>query len=529
LGAGSSGGEDTRIDWPSLLPGARTYGNSPETVSAVFYDSRLVTPGSVFVAVPGALPPRSRDGHDFTQAALDRGASVVVVQADRQAKWRTAAGSGRAAFVVVDDTRRALARIAAAFWGFPARRLVTIGVTGTDGKTTTVHLIASVLEAAGLSVDYLSSVAFKTGGDAEINATHMTTVQSPEVQASLAKMVNAGHHYAVIEASSHGLALNRLDECEFDVAVFTTLSSDHLDFHGDLAEYLAAKGRLFEMLDEGVDKGVAKTAVLNADDPASATLHSRTLARAMTYGIDAAADLRAENLRLEALQSDFEIVGTFGRQTVRLPLPGRHSVYDALAASAAALSLGVSPEAIARGLAAFEGVPGRMEMIDGGQPFRVVVDIASTPEALRRALQVLRPLAKGRLIIAFGCAGERDRGRRDGMGRVAGELADFAVLTNEDPRSEDPEAIIADIAAGLVDVGRREGSDFVRVVDRREAIRRTFAMSRPGDVVLLAGKGTEQSIVIGDEHMSWDERRVARELLSELQMYGRGSVPDPQS
>ena len=518
MGAGSSGGERTQIDWQSLLPDARTCGEPPETVAAVCYDSRLVTPGSVFVAVPGALPPRSVDGHDFIEPALESGATVVVVQADRQAKWQSLVESARAAFVVVDDTRRALARIAAAFWAFPARRLVTIGVTGTDGKTTTVHLIASVLEAGGLSTGYLSSVALKTGGDAELNATHMTTVQSPEVQESLAAMVRAGRRYAVIEASSHGLALNRLDECGFDVAAFTTLSSDHLDFHGHMADYLAAKGRLFEMLDESVDKGVVKTAVLNADDPASATLRSRTSAKAVTYGIDAPADLRAENLRLDALQSDFDIVGPFGRQPVRLPLPGRYSVSDALAASAVALSLGVSPEAIAVGLAAFEGVPGRTEMIDCGQPFRVVVDIASTPEALRRVLQVLRPLAKGRLVAVFGCAGERDRGRRDGMGRVAGELADFAVLTNEDPRSEDPNAVIADIAAGLVDAGRHEGSDFVRVVDRREAIRHAFAISRTGDVVLLAGKGTEQSIVIGDEHVPWDERRVARDLLSDLRM-----------
>jgi UDP-N-acetylmuramoyl-L-alanyl-D-glutamate--2,6-diaminopimelate ligase len=466
--------------------------------------------------VPGALPRRSVDGHDFIEIALDRGAGVVVVRVDRRAKWQALAEGGRAAFVVVDDTRRALARIAAAFWGFPARRLVTIGVTGTDGKTTTVHLIASVLEAAGMPVGYLSSVAFKTGGDAELNATHMTTMQSPEVQEALAEMLRAGQRYAVIEASSHGLALNRLDECEFDIAVFTTLSRDHLDFHGDIAEYVAAKGRLFEMLDESVDKGLVKTAVLNADDPASASLRSRTKAGALTYGIDAPADLRAESLRLDPLESVFDMTGPFGKKAVRLPLPGRYSVYDALAASAVALSLGVSAEAIAGGLAAFQGVPGRMEMIDCGQPFRVVVDIASTPDALRRVLQVLRPLATGRLNVVFGCAGERDRGRRDGMGRVAGELADFAILTNEDPRSEDPDAIIADIAAGLVEAGRREGSDFVRVVDRREAIRHAFEMTRPGDVVLLAGKGTEQSIVIGDEHVAWDERAVARELLAEL-------------
>lgn len=475
-----------------------------------------MTQGSAFVAVPGALPPRSRDGHDYVAQALDRGAAVVVVQGDHRRQWEAPAKSGRAAFVVVDDTRRTLARIAAAFWGFPARRLVTIGVTGTDGKTTTVHLIASVLEAAGWPVGYLSSVAFKTGGDAELNATHMTTMQSPEVQGSLAEMLRAGQRYAVIEASSHGLALNRLDECEFDIAVFTTLSSDHLDFHGDIGEYVAAKGRLFEMLDESVDKGVAKTAVLNADDPASAALRSRTKAGALTYGIDAPADLRAESLRLDPLESVFDMTGPFGKKAVRLPLPGRYSVYDALAASAVALSLGVSAEAIAGGLAAFQGVPGRMEMIDCGQPFRVVVDIASTPDALRRVLQVLRPLARGRLIVVFGCAGERDRGRRDGMGRVAGDLADFAILTNEDPRSEDPDAIITDIAAGLVEHGRREGSDFVRVVDRRGAIRHAFEITRPGDVVLLAGKGTEQSIVIGDEHVAWDERAVARELLAEL-------------
>jgi UDP-N-acetylmuramoyl-L-alanyl-D-glutamate--2,6-diaminopimelate ligase len=507
--------ENIRINWRSLLPNARIYGGPPETVAAVCYDSRDLTPGCVFVAVPGAQPPRSVDGHDFILPALDSGASVVVVQGDRLTKWQSLVESGRAAFIVVDDTRRALARIAAAFWRFPARRLITIGVTGTDGKTTTAHLIASVLEAAGLSTGFLSSVAFKTGGEAELNATHMTTLQSPEVQESLAAMVRAGRRYAVIEASSHGLALNRLDDCEFDVAVFTTLSSDHLDFHGEMAQYLAAKGRLFQMLDESVEKGVAKTAVLNADDPASATLRSHTRARAITYAIDAAADLRAENLRLHALQSDFDMVGPFGRQAVHLPLPGNYSVYDALAAVAAALALGVAPEAIAAGLATFQGVPGRMEVIDCGQPFRVVVDIASTPDALRRVLQVLRPLTERRLIAVFGCAGERDRGRRDGMGRAAAELADFVVLTNEDPRSEDPDAIIADIATGLIEAGRREGSDFVRIVDRREAIRHAFAVARPGDMVLLAGKGSEQSIVIGDRHVSWDERVVAREVLSE--------------
>ncbi|MGA2285630.1 MAG: UDP-N-acetylmuramoyl-L-alanyl-D-glutamate--2,6-diaminopimelate ligase [Dehalococcoidia bacterium] len=504
----------TRIDWPLLLPDARFVGEPASDVTAVCYDSRLVTPGSVFVAVPGALPPQSRDGHDFIPMALDKGAAAIVVQADRQAKWQPQA-NGSVAFIVVPDTRRALARIAAAFWGFPARRLVTIGVTGTDGKTTTVHLIAACLEAAGLPVGYLSSVAFQTTAHSELNATHMTTLQSPEVQEMLARMVAGGRGYAVIEASSHGLALNRVDECEFDVAVFTTLSSDHLDFHGDAAAYLAAKGRLFEMLDESVDKGVAKTAVLNADDPASAALRARTRANAVTYAIDAPADLRAESVRLEPLASAFDLVGPFGRMSVRLPQSGRHNVYDALAAGAVALALGVAPETVRDGLAAFRGVPGRTEMIDCGQPFTVVVDIASTPEALRRVLQVLRATTNGHLIAVFGCAGERDRNRRDGMGRAAAELADFAVLTNEDPRSEDPDAIIDEIARALVAAGRREADDFERIPDRRAAIRRAFELARSGDVILLAGKGTEQSIVIGDTHIPWDERVVARELLQE--------------
>ena len=505
-----------RIDWSGLLAGAEVIGAPPAEVSGVCYDSRAVTPGSLFAAVPGAMPPLSRDGHDFIAQALDRGAAVVVVQADHRRQWEALAKSGRAAFIAVEDTRPALATVAAAFYGFPARRLKTVGVTGTDGKTTTVHLIDAVLEAGGLSTGFLSSVELKADDGPQLNATHMTTLQSPEVQALLAEMVAAGRDCAVVEASSHGLALRRVDGCEFDIAVFTTLSSDHLDFHGTPDEYLAAKGCLFSMLDEGVDKGVAKTAILNADEPASAYLRSCTGARAITYGIEGEADIRAEDIEFEGLRSSFTVVGPFGRLHAQIPLSGRHSVYDALAAAATGLALGVTPEAIVSGLAGFRGVPGRMEVIDCGQPFRVIVDIASTAEALRRVLGVLRPLTARRLWVVFGCAGERDPARRDGMGRAAGELADFAVLTNEDPRTEDPDAIIDGITQGLAEAGRREGSDFVRIVDRRQALRYAFEQAQAGDTVLLAGKGSEQSIVIGREHIPWDERRVARELLREL-------------
>jgi UDP-N-acetylmuramoyl-L-alanyl-D-glutamate--2,6-diaminopimelate ligase len=505
-----------RIDWPNLLDGAKLIGVPPSEVSSICYDSRAITSGSVFVAIPGAMPPLSRDGHDFLLQALDKGASVIVAQADHVEKWEAPARSGRAAFVIVEDTAQALALVAAAFYGFPARQLKTVSVTGTDGKTTTVHLIDAVLEAGGLSTGFLSSVEFKTSGEPQLNATHMTTLQSPEVQALLAEMVAADRECAVIEASSHGLALHRVDECEFDVAVFTTLSRDHLDFHGTLEEYLSAKGRLFSMLDESMDKGIAKTAVLNADDPASEYLRSCTQSRAITYGIEGRADVRAEEMRFDGLQSSFTIAGPFGRIGAQVPLGGRHGVYDALAAVSVGISLSVAPGAIVEGLSGFRGVPGRLEVIDGGQPFRVVVDIASTPEALRRALEVLRPLTAGRLWVVFGCAGERDTSRRDGMGKAAGEMADFTVLTNEDPRTEAPEAIIDSIVGGLAAAGRREGEDFVRVLDRREAIGYAFERAKEGDTVLLAGKATEQSIVVGREHIPWDERKVARELLREI-------------
>jgi UDP-N-acetylmuramoyl-L-alanyl-D-glutamate--2,6-diaminopimelate ligase len=325
--------------------------------------------------------------------------------------------------------------------------------------------------------------------------------------------VEAGDQWAVLEASSHGLALHRVYACEFDVAVFTTLGRDHLDFHGTLQEYRAAKGRLFRLLEEAEDKGVSKTAVLNADDPASDYFRRLTTAPVVTYGLESPADVTAHDIRAEGLAMSFELAGAVGTVPVKTRLAGRYNVYNCLAAAAVGLSQGLSPEEVKRGLESVPGVPGRMELIDAGQQFSVVVDIASTPQALANVLSVLRTGCRGRLWAVFGCAGERDRGRRDGMGRVAGELADFVVLTNEDPRSEDPDAIIEVIAAGLRESGRREGDDFVRIPDRRQAIAYAFERAGHGDVVLLAGKGSEQTMVFGDQHVPWDERAVARGLL----------------
>ncbi|MCH8025477.1 MAG: UDP-N-acetylmuramoyl-L-alanyl-D-glutamate--2,6-diaminopimelate ligase [Chloroflexi bacterium] len=498
--------------WLTRLSGERVAAGRPGPVTAVCADSRRVVPGALFVAIPGF----ETDGHDYIRAALQRGATALLVEEERRAAWEPFASEADLVIVAVPDTRRASAQAAAGFFGEPGRALGTIGVTGTDGKTTTVHLIAHLLETAGRPAGYLSSVAFRSEGDPAPNDSHMTTLEAPDVQQHLAAMVDAGRDYAVIEASSHGLALHRVDECHFDVAVFTTLSRDHLDFHGSMDEYRKAKGRLFEMLGDESAADVPQAAVLNADDAASDYFRSLTNAPAVTYAIDANADVRAEEIEMSGLAVRFRLVTPAGARGVSARLAGRYNVYNCLAAAAVAHSQGIDLDQIAAGIESFSGVPGRLEPIDAGQPYRVVVDIASTPEALRRVLSVLRPVTEGKLIAVFGCAGERDEARRDGMGRAAGELADFSVLTNEDPRREDPDAIIEAIAAGLREAGRSEKRDFVRLPDRREALRHAFERAGDGDTVLLAGKGTEQSIIIGTEHLPWDEARVARELLKEL-------------
>ncbi len=500
------------VAWLSLLPEARVVTGEPGPATAVCFDSRRVVPGALFVAVPGL----DTDGHRYLRDALDRGATALLVQEDHRELWEPLSKSG-ATLVAVPDARAALARAAAGFYGRPATKLGVVGVTGTDGKTTTVHLIAHLLESAGRPAGYLSSAAFSAGGRTARNDSHMTTLEAPFVQEQLAAMVDAGMRYAVIEASSHGLALHRVDECAFDVAVFTTLSRDHLDFHGTMEEYREAKGRLFRMLDESPAKeGVAKAAVVNADDPAFEYFRSLSRAPLTTYGLDAPADVRAQAIEALGLATRFRLVTPHGSADVAVRLAGRYNVSNCLAAAAVALSQGLALAEIARGLESFPGVPAHLELIDCGQPFRVVVDIASTPDAMRRVLEVLRPLTEGRLWAVFGAAGERDPARRDGIGRVVGELAGFAVLTNEDPRRENPDAIIEQIAAGLREAGRQEGRDFARVPDRREALRYAFERARPGDTVLLAGKGTEPSIVIGTTHIPWDEAQAARELLLEL-------------
>lgn len=478
-------------------------GAADREVQAIAYDSRKVNEGSLFVAIPGF----HRDGADFASAAVRAGAVAVVVERPLALEVPVA---------LVDDARAALADLAAELFDHPTARLRVVGVTGTDGKTTTVHLVSDVLEAAGERTGFATTVDFKVADQVWENETRQSTQEAVEVQELCAELLVSGGTWLVLEATSHALALRKLRRVDVDIAVFTNLTPEHLDFHGTLQAYLEAKGLLFEALGRGADKGVAKAAVLNADDPHWRYLADRAAgARVLTYGIDALADIQASVVAEDASGSRVKVSALGESMDLRLPLVGRFNVQNALAAIGAGLAAGVSLDRCRDALQAARPVRGRMERIDVGQPFRVVVDYAHTPESLEKVLALLRPLTPGRLIAVFGSAGERDRAKRPHLAAVAARYADHFVITQEDPRLEDPAQILAEIEAGAVEAGKRRGEDYRVIADRAEAIRAAIATAGAGDTVLLAGKGHEGSIIVGEEKRPWDEAATAREALRE--------------
>lgn len=468
-------------------------------IAAIAYDSRAVEPGALFVAIGGF----HRDGHDYVADAVARGAVAAV------AERPLATGVPLA---VVPDSRLALSGLAAEFYDHPTKQLRLVGVTGTDGKTTTVHLVSDVLEAAGERTGFQTTVDFKLTDSTWENETRQTTQEAVEVQRLFAELLVAGGTWGILEATSHALALRKLAHCNVDIAVFTNLTPEHLDFHGTMQEYLAAKGILFEMLDRSVDKGVAKTAVLNADDPHWRYLADRSNARVLTYGIEALADVQATIVDEGAAGTRFRVESPSGKAEIALPLVGRFNVSNALAAAAAGLAAGASLDAIRAALERAEPVRGRLQRVDAGQPFAVIVDYAHTPESLRKILALLRPLTTGRLVAVFGSAGERDRAKRPRLGEVAAELADEFVITQEDPRLEDRARILAEIERGAVAAGATR-ERYAVIDDRREAITHAIGRAKPGDTVVLCGKGHEGSIIVGEEKLPWDEVACAREAL----------------
>ncbi|MGE5508266.1 MAG: UDP-N-acetylmuramoyl-L-alanyl-D-glutamate--2,6-diaminopimelate ligase [Chitinophagales bacterium] len=477
-----------------------SWGDLEVAITGIAYDSRRVQPGNLFVCIRGL----KTDGHFFVNDALARGAAAVVAERDLPDPLPVP-------LVRVDDTRLALGLVAARFYGYPARGLRLIGVTGTNGKTSTTYLVKAILEAAGHRVGLIGTIR-NLIGEREV-PTERTTPESLDLQALLAEMRAAGCTHVVMEVSSHAVELKRIAGAEFDLGVFTNLTQDHLDFHGTFEAYRAAKGKFFTSLGHTAKAG-RRQAIINADDPSAAYFAQAATVPVLTYGLEQAAQVRAEDIDLtHAGRLRYRLVAPEGQVELNLKLSGRFNVYNSLAAAAAGLAEGAPLETIRRGLEAVPGVPGRFEVVDAGQDFMVVVDFAHTPDGLENLLRAADAVSRGRKIIVFGCGGDRDRGKRPIMGEIAGRLADYTVVTSDNPRSEDPAAICAEVAAGLARTAPGPGGWRV-MVDRREAIEHALSLARPGDLVLIAGKGHETYQVFADRTIHFDDREVVREALA---------------
>jgi len=501
--------EDGRAVGPAALSAIR--------VAGVSDDTRRIGPGGLFVAIAGSHV----DGHDLLDRAAAAGAVAAIVERPVPHVALPQLIVGRSAAALAD---------AASWWyGDPSRGLGVVGITGTDGKTTTSFLVAAALEAAGVSAGLIGTVEIRIGTAREPNPEHMTTPGAPDLQRTLRAMVAAGNQAAVVETTSHGLAADRVRGIAYDAAILTNLTHEHLEFHGSWEAYRDAKLSLFERLavsDRNPRKGPPapawpKLAVVNADDPTAGAfvgVAQEAGARIVTYGTDASADVRATHSEEDASRLRVTYDAPSGPAKLELRLAGRFNVHNALAAVALGEGLGLDPAAVRAGLESVEGVPGRMERVDAGQPFAVVIDYAHTPASLGAVLDILAPVAAARgggLIAVFGSAGERDVEKRSMMGRIAGERCRLVVATDEDPRGEDREAILDEIARGAEDAGRRRGRDLLLIADRPAAIAAAFERARPGDVVLLAGKGHERSIIGPDGPVPYDERATALDALAD--------------
>jgi UDP-N-acetylmuramoyl-L-alanyl-D-glutamate--2,6-diaminopimelate ligase len=486
-------------------------------VRGVTNDSREVRDGSLFVAVPGLHV----DGHDYVATAAAGGAAAAIVE---RALPEVALPQ-----LVVSDTRTALATAAAWWYRDPSHDLAVVGITGTDGKTTTSFLAVAALEAAGIRTGMTGTAATRIGGVQAANEAHATTPEAPELQHALRAMALAGDGAAVVETTSHGLALSRVDSIAYDVAILTNLTHEHLELHGTWEAYRDAKLRLFEKLSRGRGAGAAgdaskpqrwpATGIVNADDPSAGAfigVAQEAGARVLTYGTDPAADVRATRVEEDAHRLRIAYEAPSGAAILELQLVGRFNVHNALAVVTLGEAVGLDPAAVREGLAAVPLVPGRMERIELGQPFGVIVDFAHSPAALQTVLDLLAPLAASRgggLIAVFGSAGERDTAKRPTMGRIAGERARIVVVTDEDPRGEDRDAILDAIARGAEAAGKRRDHDLLVIADRRAAIEAAIERARPGDIVLLAGKGHERAILGPDGPTPWNEREEAEGAL----------------
>jgi len=483
----------------SVLPDKEVKGPQDIIIEGIHYDSRQIKPGHLFLCIEGF----TYDGHQFIPEALTRGAKALVVQKE------VAVPEG-VTVIRVPNTRTVLPLLASQWYDHPSRNLGVVGVTGTNGKTTTTHLIENILKAAGKKTGLIGTVNNRIGD--QVLPVERTTPESVDLQDLLAQMVDKKVDCAVMEVSSHALELHRVDYCEYDVAVFTNVTQDHLDFHNDIESYLGSKAKLFSQLNEtifGNSKEQEKVGVINIDDPHSHILRERTKVRVLTYGVKNVADIMAKDIEVTLKGLQFKVTTPEGELDLNLNLTGLFNVYNSLAAIGAALALKIPLPAIKKGLEQIKGVAGRFELVDEGQEFAVVVDYAHTPDSLENILKTAQAFVKGKIISVFGCGGDRDRTKRPIMGKIGTTYSDYSIITSDNPRSEDPERITAD-----VEVGAKEGGgNYEVIVDRKEAIGKAITKAQKGDMVIIAGKGHETYQIFRDGTVPFDDCQVAREYL----------------
>lgn len=485
----------------------KTSGDLGSEVVSITEDSRTVGPGSVFVAIQGV----QQNGHHFVKQALAQGAAAVVVeegcfQGDLDEVLPT-----NSALIQVKNSRKALGLMASQLYGNPSRHLKMIGVTGTNGKTTVTHLAKSLLEAKGHQVGLLGTVGYVYGKERR-EASH-TTPAPVQLQEMLAEMVRTGTDVGVLEVSSHALALDRVAGCEFDIVVFTNLTQDHLDFHQTMEDYFQAKLQLFTEYVSGGQKSEPKRALVNADDPWAPLILQQCSIPAWTFGIHAQADIHAEAVQLGMDGTKFVVNSPLGRMSITSQLVGEHNVSNMLAAIGIGLEMGISPALIEHALESVSNVPGRFERIQEGQDFTVVVDYAHTDDALQRLLEAAQTIKQGRVITVFGCGGDRDPGKRSKMGQVAVKKSDLVIVTSDNPRTEDPQAILVDIEKGIEALPLEDRCSYQTIADRAKAIQVAIEAAGPEDLVLIAGKGHEDYQILGTQKVHFDDREEARKAI----------------
>ncbi|AZN43690.1 UDP-N-acetylmuramoyl-L-alanyl-D-glutamate--2,6-diaminopimelate ligase [Paenibacillus albus] len=483
----------------ALLLTAVLVGDGKAEISSVEIDSREVTAGALFICLRG----HKVDGHQFAAQALERGASALVVERLLELPIPQ---------IVVKDSRHAMAVIADHYYGHPSKRLKLIGVTGTNGKTTTTYLIERILSDAGHFPGVIGTVEMRYAG--RTYPMSGTTPEALQLQRSLAAMVESGCDYCVMEVSSHALEQGRVKGSRYRTAIFTNLTQDHLDYHQTMEKYASAKSLLFSRLGNefGATPEERFYTVLNADDAASPKYASVTAAEVITYGLDHDADVRASAVRITAHGTEFHVDTFAGSADIMLRMAGKYNVYNALCAISAALIEGIPLQSVKRSLEALSGVPGRVEAVQAGQPFAVIVDYAHTPDGLENVLTAVKEFAAGRIICVFGCGGDRDRTKRPLMGKIAARYADYCLITSDNPRTEDPLRILLDVEVGLIQ-DNVASNRYELLEDRRKAIQKAVEMAGPNDVVLIAGKGHETYQDIGGVKHSFDDREVAKEAI----------------